>query len=398
MSEKDRFVKKFIEKFEKIDPNYIELFITRLTRERNFFKDLVNLLDEGILVLNEHREIMVINDAALKILNIIDEDPTGKIIDRYIYDNQLQIFFNKIWDLPDKSINTEIQLDAPQKTYLGVTIMNYDDEDEESVRSKVFVFTDITERIVSMEKLLKNEKMQTFNLLSAGVAHEIGNPLNSLDIHMQLLEKELAQLDHPSVPELQELVRISREEISRLDSIISRFLNTVRPFQLKLKENDISEAVKAQCAAISAELHQQNITLLNDFSGQIPLFLFDRELIEQALRNIMKNAVQAMPDGGTLNVQVSVLKDLCKITINDTGKGIPKKDLKRIFDPYYTTRPEGTGLGLMIVNKIVSAHGGEISIMSEENEGTSVIITLPVKYRGNKFLPQRTKRDADEEE
>jgi len=236
MSEKDRFVKKFIEKFEKIDPNYIELFITRLTRERNFFKDLVNLLDEGILVLNEHREIMVINDAALKILNIIDEDPTGKIIDRYIYDNQLQIFFNKIWDLPDKSINTEIQLDAPQKTYLGVTIMNYDDEDEESVRSKVFVFTDITERIVSMEKLLKNEKMQTFNLLSAGVAHEIGNPLNSLDIHMQLLEKELAQLDHPSVPELQELVRISREEISRLDSIISRFLNTVRPFQLKLKE------------------------------------------------------------------------------------------------------------------------------------------------------------------
>lgn len=396
MNTKERFVKKFIEHFEKIDPEYIELFLTGLMRERNFLKDLVNLLDEGILVLNAHREIILINAAAMKILDIIDEDPTGKSIEPYIYDEYMRIFFDKIWDLHDKTVNTELHLTAPRRMYLGVTIMNYTRAEEQEFIGKVFVFSDITERVSLMEKLLQNEKVNTFNLLAAGVAHEIGNPLNSLDIHLQLLEKEIESCLPENKENLLELLMVSRSEISRLDSIITRFLKTIRPFQLQLREYSIIETVRTLLDMMKAEIYQAGLSLELSMPEKDCPFLFDLELMKQAIANIIKNAIQATPSGGEIGIQVSLIKKTCKISITDTGKGIAKQDLKKIFDPYYTTRPEGTGLGLMLVNRIISAHSGEISVISEENEGTNILISLPMKKRGERLLPPKTRKGADE--
>lgn len=388
MAGKERFVHKFIEKFERIDPRYVEAFLTRLSSERNFLEDLMNLIDQGIVVLDSEKSIILINTAAMKILNITNEDPSGKPIKKYLIDPRLEIFFDKVWDLTDKSVNTEITLEYPRPMLLGVTIINYRLSDPDNFSSKVFVFSDLSDREKKLAEVLKNEKMNTFNLLSAGIAHEIGNPLNSLDIHMQLLQKELEDIENERKADIVELTEVAREEIGRLDSIIKRFLKAVRPFQINLREEDIKNTINKAISGMSLEISAEGISVEVVFTKEIPKFLYDPDLIEQAFRNIIKNAIQAMPDGGKITIKAEVQKEMCKICITDTGKGIAMKDLKHIFDPYFTTREEGTGLGLMIVNRIIVAHDGEISVMSEENEGTTIVVSLPLKMKANKFLPE----------
>ncbi len=391
MNERDKFVHKFIEKFDKIDPYYIEQFLTSLTHERNFLDDLVNLLDEGILVLNDKKEIVLINSAALNILGINNDNPVGKPVRKYINNDRLKLFFDKVWDLTDKSVNTELTLKYPRPMVLSVTIINYNLPEADNPYSKVFVFSDITDRMKKIAQLLKNEKTNTFNLLSAGVAHEIGNPLNSLDIHMQLLEKEIETVEIDRKTDILEYVRIARDEISRLDSIIKRFLKSIRPFRLNLRERCIGETVKRAISVLSAQINASGIETRLVIDKKIPRFLFDPDLIEQALRNIILNAVQAMPDGGKIVISAGIEKKQCVISIADSGRGIPRKYLKNIFDPYFTTRDDGTGLGLMIVNRIISAHDGQVSVVSEENNGTTFIISLPIKQRGKKLLPAHEK-------
>ncbi|MDX9702616.1 MAG: ATP-binding protein [Candidatus Auribacterota bacterium] len=389
MNDKERFVQKIIDKFEKIESRHLEDYLLRLTHERHFLEELFNVLEEGILVLDEYKQIVLINLAARNMLGIASDEITGKPILKQVADERFSIFLEKTWEFSDKSISTELILQMPRKTILSVTIINYTSGEDDMVMDKILVFNDITNKRTQIEALLNDEKMNTFNLLSAGVAHEIGNPLNSLDIHLQLLQNLIESLDTQQKEEMIELTTVARSEISRLDNIIKRFLKSIRPFRLKISEQDISKTVGNLVDSLKPEIQEAGIRLEYDMPSGQPLFLYDDELIFQALHNVVKNAVQATPSGGIISITIENMKDnYCKITVKDTGKGIPNELLNKIFDPYFTTREEGTGLGLMIVRRIIDAHGGNISVMSEEGKGTLVELKIPIRKRGKKLLPQ----------
>ena len=383
---RDAFIQKIIEKFEKIDPKHIELFFTRLSREKNFLEDIFNILDEGIVVLDDNKDILFINQNAKNIFQINQADIIGKNILKYALDHRFYIFLDEIWKLRDKTINTEITLNTPKLRSYSVTIVNYF-LDEEDLSCKIFVFNDITDKKEQLEQLLHHEKISAFNLLSAGVAHEIGNPLNSLNIHLQLLHQELSALQSGNKESLLELVNIATEEINRLDSIIKRFLKTIRPFRLNIQENNICDILKQVLKVMKPEIESAGLTLGQLLDDRIELFLFDKDLMKQAIGNIIKNAVQACEKGDKINIDLSrQKKNICKIVVNDTGKGIDKNIMNKIFDPYFTTRDEGSGLGLMMVKRIIDAHGGDVSVMSEKGKGTSVVLTVPIRNRGEKLI------------
>lgn len=388
MNDKERFIQKIISKFEKIESRHLENFLMRLSRERQFLEELLNVLDEGVVVLDDEKQIILANTSSKKMLAINDDDLTGKPILKYVPDERFAIFLDKIWELTDRSITTELHLHIPRRTILTVTIINYPSDQTALFNPKVLVFNDITDKRTQLEALLNNEKMNTFNLLSAGVAHEIGNPLNSLGIHLQLLHTVIESLDVPQKEDMLELTSIARSEIIRLDNIIKRFLKSIRPFQLKIGEQDITVTVRQTIESIKHEVIDAGIALETDIPESLPAFLYDVELIQQAITNIIKNAVYATQSGGIIRVEVVTTKDTqCKIIVRDTGRGIPGDLLKRIFDPYFTTREEGTGLGLMIVRRILDAHDGDVSVMSEEGKGTVVELKIPMRRRGKKLLP-----------
>ena len=189
---------------------------------------------------------------------------------------------------------------------------------------------------------------------------------------------------------LQELVNVATEEINRLDAIIKRFLKTIRPFRLNIKENSIKETLEQVLTVLKPEIESVGLTLEKNLNVKIDRFLYDDDLIKQAVNNIIKNAIQACAQGSKIEVSVSRQKNnICKIVVTDTGKGIDKNILNKIFDPYFTTREEGSGLGLMIVKRIMDAHGGDVSVMSEKKKGTSVVLTIPMRKIGKKLITQR---------
>lgn len=379
------FIHKLIDRYDRVEKQDIERYLLHLHDEKNFLTELVNILHEGIIVLDNNKNIILVNEYAKKLFSISHASPIGKQFDKCVRSKRLNMFINKIWDWKERSIQTELTLQTPVKIHLSITVVNY--VLSPGNQYKVFVFADITSRKVRLEKLMQNEKTATYNLLSAGIAHEIGNPLNSVAINLQVLQKELEKGDNNLQAELIELVTSAREDINRIDVIIKRFLKTIRPYKLTLQENDVKTTIEALLNAIKTTLKQSKISVNLILKNEVPVFLFDAGLITQALRNIIQNAIQAMPAGGEINISVCEKDNYCKISIGDTGPGIPKELLKKIFDPYFTTRPEGTGLGLMIVNRIISAHNGEISIASNPCRGSTVEIKLPIINPAHKYLP-----------
>jgi len=241
-------------------------------------------------------------------------------------------------------------------------------------------------------------------LLAASVAHEIGNPLNALHNHLQLMEREVGKLrrragsspvgigdaarieDSVSPGDLSELAAkldgyldVAKGEITRLDYIITQFLQALRPSQPNLNPHSLNRVAEEVVELLGPEIENRGIGIRLKLRRRLPKARMDSEQMKQVLVNLVKNAIQAMTNGGELCLQTGTAKDGVWITVSDTGGGIDDEKLKRIFDPYYTTKKKGTGLGLMIVNRIVRDHNGLIDVSSHTGSGSSFRIWIPLR-------------------
>jgi signal transduction histidine kinase len=228
--------------------------------------------------------------------------------------------------------------------------------------------------------------LNALTLLAAGVAHEIGNPLNSLHIHLQLMERSVQKLDDSAKAELQQSIDVARSEVNRLDSIVTQFLRAIRPSRPQLRPENLNTVIEEAVRFFAPEIEDRDIVVEQELRSDLPLLQLDRDQMKQAFYNVLRNSLEAMQRHGTLHIHTDMDDTHVLIRFVDTGSGMTAGNLSHVFEPYFTTKPSGTGLGLLIVRRIVREHGGELSIESSQGKGLALTIRLPYIERRIRML------------
>ena len=220
-----------------------------------------------------------------------------------------------------------------------------------------------------------SKRLAALGRLTSGVAHEVKNPLNAMMIHLELLKE---RLDAPP-QEVQQSLEVIGGEIRRLDRVVQGFLRFMRPHELELKPIDVATLVQSAVVLVEAEWQSQGIHFAVEVAPGLPAIEADEELLRQALLNLIQNACQAMPRGGFVTVGARLDGHTFCLGVTDEGVGIPPEEVERIFTLYYTTKSDGTGIGLSVVYRIVQMHDGSIDVQSELGHGTTMTIRLPFR-------------------
>ena len=248
---------------------------------------------------------------------------------------------------------------------------------QDEIGDLAFAFNQMTRNLQqSRDKLIQAERLATAGKMSASFAHEIRNPLSS----MRMLSQLLMQKPEMSAEQRQSLQYIL-EEIERIDNIVKGLMDFARPTTLNLAEQPLVPALQAVLSLMEANLTHHQIRLVLEFAPDLPDLQFDSDKIKQAFMNVVLNAMEAMPQGGTLSVTTFKLEDGISIKVMDTGVGIPEADIEHLFEPFFTRKTKGTGLGLANVKRILEEHGGTVEIESTLDEGATVSMWLPMKFR-----------------
>ncbi len=382
------FWQKFLKRLDKIDQERLERYLKGLSEERGFYRSVFQSISDAVIVLDNEGRVDFINDAAKEMLGLTPMNLINKPLIRYLGDPELIRLLEEKISSRDSATAAEIEVYHPRHRLLDIKLIPR--RTDESTIGLVIVIRDITAEKQRQAETLQAEKLEALSTLAAGVAHEVGNPLNSLGIHMQLLSREVEQLPEARQKKLLKSVKVAQDEIKRLDRTIRHFLSVVRPTKRNIEEININQLLENVLDFMYYEISGQNVAIVKKFETNMPRALLDQHQLRQAFFNIIKNAIQAMPNGGVLEVTTAVDGNDMVIVFADDGVGIPKNKLNKVFDPYYTTKDSGSGLGLMIVYKIVKDHRGNIEIESEPGKGTKVRVTLPIFERKIGLITDRT--------
>ena len=369
------FFDKFISKLDRIDAPVASAHIATLAKERGFLETLFQSINEGILVLGDEMRLLYANAAAERFIGFTAEKERGHSMKRYLRDWGIETLLRQQFGDWKRVETREVEVSYPEQRVISFYARPVEFEDRAEL---LLMLRDITRERRAEEDTLADERIGAVKTLVAGVAHEIGNPLNALTIHLQLLTRELSKVTDPRCQEnLRELTEIASQEVTRLDGIIRRFLTALRPTKPNLVRGNLRDVLDTTLKLLTPDLTQRDVLLKCTAPDTIPDVFLDTQQMEQVFFNLLKNAMDAIPNRGKIGVTVTVDDTSVAVSILDNGAGIPESLLGRIFDPYVTTKIKGSGLGLMVVRRIVQAHGGAIECASHEGEGTCFTVRLP---------------------
>ena len=371
-------LKKIIDNIERIDRPQLELYFKNSCYREFFIRNLINTIDSGIIVLNEANEVIFSNKNIYDVLGISSEKLSGKILYDQVHDSTLRETL-KI-SLKEGRTTGQAHVNYPRMLFLSISILPIlsDVLDPEFSALKLVIIRDNTKDINEAEHREHNAKLEALKLLTAGIAHEIGNPLSAITLHAQLFDRLLKKMKkNDDVAELKRMSKIISEESIRLKRIIDNFLKAVRPISLQFINSDITEILNDVLKLMSSELKSKNISIVKTYKP-VSNTLFDPDQMRSVFINIIKNSIDAMPNGGTITTAIKQHGNWIIISLKDNGIGIENEALEHVFKPYYTTKVNGSGLGMLIMQRIVHAHSGLLTIQSKKNFGTELLIELPV--------------------
>jgi two-component system, sporulation sensor kinase E len=405
---KSSFLDKVLGRIGRLDKEGLQTVVQRLARERSFLETLFNTIEDGVLVVDENGRVLYFNQAVTRLLGVQPE-----LEGRHINEMLPDIDWEKISHFDAEGgqhvVRHEFEVEYPRQRFLRLYAAPLDGEAAGST-GVALILHDATEARQKTFEAIESERVQALTLLAASVAHEIGNPLNALHIHLQLMERELKKLKAGGSPKnarprsqvlaneadtadiarkLEQYLGVARGEINRLDYIITQFLQAIRPAPVQIKPARLNEIIQRTLELLQPELDNRGLTVKTRFARQLPIAPLDPTQIQQVLVNLIKNAMHAMTKGGTLTLQTGEGADGVWFSVEDTGGGIPQEQINRIFEPFYTTKEKGSGLGLMIVQRIVRAHGGRIELESHVGRGSTFRVWLPLHERKPRLLEAR---------
>ena len=394
------FLEKLIERLGRIGPEEVQNYFLRLAQEKGFLETVFNAIQEGIIVTDSKGRITYLNDAACGLFGLEAAEAISKPLDERVRGLD--------WESLTKStgpVSHDMEIFYPQNRFINFYIVPLVMESRNSVAGiddsgqpgspipataeqvgHVMILRDITKSRRTAQQTIESERLNALTLLAAGVAHEIGNPLNSLHIHLQLMERSVQKLRGEAKAELQQSIDIARSEVNRLDSIVTQFLRAIRPSRPQLHPENLNTIIEEAVRFFTPEIQDRDITVKQELRSDLPLLQLDRDQMKQAFYNVIKNSLEAMKRHGTLHIRTDMDDTNVIVSFVDTGSGMSAGNLSRVFEPYFTTKPSGTGLGLLIVRRIVREHGGELSIESNEGEGLTLTIRLPYIERRIRML------------
>lgn len=377
------FLEKFLDRLQRVQPGDVQSFLVDLVREKGFLETIFNAILEGVIVTGSEGRIIYINRAAAEFFGLDAGQAPGQILSELVRGME--------WPPPLRGreiFSRDVEVFYPIYRMLNFYVVPLASGDDPGapIEGQAIILRDITESRRSTEETIESERFSALTLLAAGVAHEIGNPLNSLGIHLQLLQRKVGKLTARQRAPLEESIQVARAEVARLDAIITRFLRAVRPQPIEPKPMALNPILQEALAFLQPEIRDRDLLLEVDLDAEPPLLPLDPDQIKQAFYNILRNSFQAMTAGGILRVRTGHDETHGWVSFADTGGGIPADQLQRIFEPYFSTKAEGSGLGLMIVQRIVRSHGGEIALHSDEGNGLTVTLRFPRSDRRVRFL------------
>lgn len=391
---KSGFLEKLVARLDRVEPGEVQQIVTRLIHEKGFLEKVFEALQEGVIVLDPQGRIGFLNRAACGFFGLDAEKAEGQPLA-----SQVKGLDWETLGRPGRTISRDLEVFYPENRFLNFYLapINGGSESGETL-GYVMLVRDLTSSRAEAEETLESERLNALTLLAAGVAHEIGNPLNSLDIHLQLMGRKLRKLPPGDRKPLEEHLATARGEIRRLDGILKQFLHAVRPTLPRRERQDIHGVLHETLRLMEPELEARKIRVELDLAEGMPQAAIDGGQFQQVFYNLLRNAYQALPaDDGRIAIRSRYNDYEYVISIEDNGTGISPEHMGAIFEPYRTTKSSGSGLGLLIVRRIIREHGGEIALESEEGRGTRVIIHLPRAERTVRLLgsPDEPMIDVD---
>ncbi len=342
---------------------------------------------DGIIGLNADEEIVSWNRGAESLFGYEADEVLGKHFSFLLPGDQIEA--GEIEKLRRivmaegyiQNYETERITKEGRRIIVSLTRTVIRDADGNSVGSSA-ILRDITEKKKLEERLLQTERLATIGRMSAKVAHEIRNPLSSISLNTELLEEEIGSYKEVDAQEAKSLLRSISKELDRLTEITDDYLRFAKLPTPRLKELTVNRMVSDLLSMLEIEMQDSGVSIEKRLAPKLPKVKVDQQQLRRALLNMLKNSLEAMPDGGTISVATEADSDCVRISIEDTGTGIDEMHMDRIFTPFFSTKEMGTGLGLPLAQQIVAEHGGEIKCASKLGEGAVFVISLPIAGGG----------------
>lgn len=343
-----------------------------LSRIKAFSENILDNMPVGLVAFNNDYQITSINSFAESLLNLQTQSGTG------IFAGSL--LPPSLWEEVQKQISQEAstekeincRLSSGQIVPLEFEISRFRSEDDGPI-SYILMFKDLSQVKALQREIIRSQRLASVGNLAAGVAHEIRNPLSSIKGFATYFKER-----YPDMPQDQKIAKIMIEEVERLNRVVGQLLELSKPIVINARPLDLNLLLDDSLKLIEQEAAAKGIEI-SATQGSLGSFTLDVDGIKQVLLNLCLNAVEAMPDGGRLDIELALKSEPNRldISVTDTGIGISSENLAKIYDPYFTTKQSGTGLGLVVVHNIIEAHGGKLTVESQPGKGSKFILSIP---------------------